>query len=213
MVVNCIFGYKCDLSEPSCRAGGPIDRLKRLASTRSTFVEVQLGEGVPMFQRITRTVPTAMFTVALVAGSAFAAGAEVLGATQPADARTAGIACEHVVGPTSGIVKLSSCHSSGRLAGYGTLPGKMFISGTKRSGVIHWTSGNHSYSTTVSATTLPDSSGEYCVQHGYRGEYVVKGEVTKNTDPNIAVGQSVYSVVCISSAGAVKQTHYGSFEV
>ena len=37
--------------------------------------------------------------------------------------------------------------------------------------------------------------------------------VTANTDPAISVGQAVYSVVCISSAGAVKQTHYGSFEV
>jgi len=60
---------------------------------------------------------------------------------------------------------------------------------------------------------LPDSSGEYCVRHGYKGEYVVKGKVTANTDPDIAVGQSVYSVVCISSAGAVKQSHYGYFTV
>ena len=166
-----------------------------------------------MLQRVARTVPRPALTLALGAVSALTVGAGLLGATQPAEAGTAGIACEHVVGTTSGVVKLSSCHSGGQLAGYGTASGKVFMPGTKRTEVIRWTSGNHSYSTTVSATTLPDSSGEYCVQHGFKGEYIVKGKVTANTDPAISVGQAVYSVVCISSAGAVKQTHYGSFEV
>jgi hypothetical protein len=166
-----------------------------------------------MFQWVTRTVPRSAVTLALVSVSGLAVGAGLLDATQPAGAATAGVACEHVIGTTNGVVKLSSCHSSGQLPGNGTVPGRVFNPGTKRTGIIRWISGNHSYSTTVSATTLPDSSGEYCVQHGYKGEYIVKGKVTVNTDPDIAVGQAVYGVVCISSSGDVKQTNYGSFKV
>lgn len=164
------------------------------------------------------TVVRSVLSVSLISVSALVTSAALLGAAQPAGAATPptaapGIACEHVTGTTSGVVKLSSCHSSGLLAGSGTVPGKVFISGKKTTGVIRWTSGTHSYSTTVSTTTLPDSSSEFCVRHGYKGEYILQGKVTANTDPDIAVGQSVYSVVCISSAGAVKQAHYASFRV
>lgn len=145
---------------------------------------------------------------------ALATSAGLVGSTQPAGAgtRAPGVECEHVTGTTGGVVTLSSCHSAGMTAGIGTVPGKLFISGKKTTGVIRWTEGKGSYSTTVSTTTLPDSSGEYCARHGYRGEYFVEGKVTANTDPEIAVGQSVSSGVCISSTGAVRQTHYGYFE-
>lgn len=171
-----------------------------------------------MPQRVTRTVGRSALSGSLIAVAALATCAGLVGATQSADAGTPlaaapGISCEHVIGTTGGVVTLSACRSRGQLAGNGTVPGKVFIPGTKRIGVIHWTSGNHSYSTTASITTSPDSSGEYCARHGYKGEYVVKGRVTANTDPDIAVGQSVYSVVCISSSGAVKQTHYGYLDV
>ncbi len=171
-----------------------------------------------MRQRSAGTVARSTSLVPLFAISALAFSAGPFGSIQPAGAGTApfriiaptGIKCEHVTGTTGGVVTLSSCRSSSPDAGTGTVPGKMFSSGKRTTEVIRWTSEGRNYSTTVSTTTSPDSSGEYCARHGYRGEYVVRGMVTANTDPDIAVGQSVSGGVCISSAGAVRQTHYGS---
>lgn len=155
------------------------------------------------------------FSVFLIGVSATATSVGLVDSAQPADAGTSapGIECEHVAGTIGSVVTLSSCHSARMTAGTGKVPGMVFNSGKRTTGVIRWTEGGHSYSTTVSTTTSPDSSRSYCVRHGYRGEYVVKGKVTASTDPEVAVDQSVSSGVCISSTGAVRQTHYGYFEL
>ena len=183
----------------------------RVAPASRTMRAEELGEVVHMRQRTARWT----LSVFLIAVSASATGAGLVDSAQPADAgtRAPGIECEHITGTTDGVVTLSSCHSAGLTAGTGKVPGKVFISGKRTTGAIRWTEGTHSYSTTVSTTTAPDSSRSYCVRHGYRGEYVVKGKVTASTDPAVADGQSVSSGVCVSSTGVVRQTHYGYFEL
>jgi hypothetical protein len=123
-----------------------------------------------------------------------------------------GIRCAHVIGTTGGAVTLSSCRSNGKAAGTGSVPGNVFI-GTA-TGTFTWTSRKSSYSTTVSTTTSPDpSASTFCARQGFGTQYIVNGTVTANTDPDIAVGQSVDGLLCISPAGAVRQTHYGSLSL
>ena len=121
-----------------------------------------------------------------------------------------GVSCEHIAGTTSGGVTLSSCHASGGgVVGVGTMPGTM-LKGTSK-GSISWTLGSQSSSTTIAVTTAlgPNPTKGWCASRGLGRPYDVTGKVTADTEPHIAVGQAVKAYICISSAGAVKQNHYG----
>lgn len=124
------------------------------------------------------------------------------------------VTCKHASGSTSKVVTLTSCRQTeppgGKaVLGSGSVPGRLFIPGKAAVGVIHWTSGSHTYSTTVSTTTKPYAPTDWCPKHGYKNEDAISGKVTSSTDPDISVGQSVYGDVCISSSGVVVQSHYG----
>jgi len=139
-----------------------------------------------------------------------AAPVGLAGATGPAEASSGNVYCEHVSGTTSSQVKLSSCHSGGLMVGTGILPGST-LKGTS-TGTIAWTDGNHSYSTTIAVKTVGSNPGSgWCARKGLGRQYYVSGKVTANTEPHIAVGDPVYASICISSAGVVKQSHYGRF--
>ena len=125
-----------------------------------------------------------------------------------------GIGCEHVSGTTSGLVTLSSCRAAGgSLVGTGTMPGAI-LKGSGH-GTISWRVGKTLSSTTISVkTTLgPDPTTGWCARKGLGRQYHVAGKVTANTEPNVAVGQTVNGYICISAAGGVKQTHYGEFGI
>jgi hypothetical protein len=98
------------------------------------------------------------------------------------------------------------------VAGKGTLPGDTFI-GTA-TGTITWVHGRSSYSTTISITTTQGSgSGRYCARKGAY-MYSVTGTVTANTDPDVAVGESVSDIaLCINPTGTVKQAPYRTIYV
>jgi hypothetical protein len=78
-------------------------------------------------------------------------------------------------------------------------------------GTITWRLGKPSYFTTIAVkTTLgPNPTKGWCPSRGFGRPYYVTGRVTADTEPHIAVGQSVNGYLCISSAGAVRQSHYG----
>jgi hypothetical protein len=120
-----------------------------------------------------------------------------------------GINCQHVTGSTRDAVVLSSCHSDRQAAGQGTMSGKLLV-GSGVPGVISWTWWKSTYSTKIVITTTPDSStGGYCAREGFGTLSIVRGKVTATTDPDTAVGQSVYGTLCISPSGVVRQSHYG----
>lgn len=121
-----------------------------------------------------------------------------------------GVYCEHASGTTGGAVKLSSCHTGGGgLVGTGMMPGAV-LKGTGK-GTISWRLGTQSFSTTIEVTTKlgPNPTKGWCPSRGLGRQYDVAGKVTADTEPEIAVGQAVNAYICISSSGAVKQTHYG----
>jgi hypothetical protein len=150
-----------------------------------------------------------------VAGAACMIG--LLGPAGPAGANqeTTNVYCKVIHGTTSGTVSLTSCRARqpGPHApnpGSGTIPGATLV-GTS-TGTVTWTAGANSYSTTISVTTTraPEAAQAFCFRkHSVR--YDVLGTVTANNHPDIAVGDGVYSSLCINSAGVVKQPHYGSF--
>jgi hypothetical protein len=119
-----------------------------------------------------------------------------------------GIGCGNVIGSTHGVVTLETCKSGGKLAGPGTLSGITFVG--KRTGTISWTPGGHHYSTTIKVSTSMVPARQSCGGTHTWKAYDVKGTVSANTDPDLAVGYSVNGYLCINPAGAVKQSHYGS---
>jgi hypothetical protein len=152
---------------------------------------------------------TAVALAATVLIAATPAG--IAGAAGPALKHGSGVVCEHASGTTKSAVELSSCHAGGEMVGTGSVPGSTFKD--TKTGTVAWRDGNHSYSTTITVKTSlgPNPGTGWCPRKGLGHQYYVSGKVTANTEPHIAVGDSVYASICISAAGVVKQSHYGRF--
>ncbi len=210
-------GADVNWSPPSSDGGASITQYKILATdltdparggqTAQTKGYVgQIIHGLTVGDRYTLTVRAAN---SAGTGPASAPSNAVV-PTPPAPPR--GVYCKHVSGTTGDDVKLSSCRPvGGGVVGTGMLHGAV-LKGTAR-GTISWRLGRQLSSTTIAVkTTLgPDPTKGWCVIRGLGREYDVSGKVTANTQPDIAVGQAVSGYICISSAGAVKQSHYGRF--
>jgi len=134
-----------------------------------------------------------------------------------ADQFSTNVFCKQVQGTTGGTVTLTHCKArqGGPFPqhppnpGIGTISGATFV-GTS-TGTVTWTAGANSYSTTVTVTSTraPDVYQRWCGRMGST-QYYVNGTVTANDHPDIAVGDGVLGYLCISPAGVVKQSHYGS---
>jgi len=131
-----------------------------------------------------------------------------------ADQFNTNVYCRQVRGTTGGSVALTSCKA--RTVGMhppnpgsGTIPGATFV-GTS-TGTVTWTAGANSFSTTVTVTSTraPDVAQRWCGRLGST-LYYVNGTVTANDHPDITVGDRVFGALCISPAGVVRQTKYGS---
>jgi hypothetical protein len=206
-----------NFEEPSANAGTPITHNTATATDltnpanggqQATDVGVPYGN----YDSITikHLVPGDSYTISVTATNSAGTGP----ASTPSNTVVptgppppSGITCGHVSGSTSSVVAMASCRSAGMVAGKGTLPGDTFI-GTA-TGTITWVHGRSSYSTTISITTRKESvRGGYCARKGAY-MYSVTGTVTANTDPDVAVGESVSDVaLCINPTGTVKQAAY-----
>lgn len=208
-------GADVDWSPPSSDGGASITQYKILATdltdparggqkARTKGYVGQIIHGLTVGDRYTLTVRA----INSVGSGPASAPSNAVVPAPPAPPR--GVYCQHVSGTTSGDVKLSSCRpSGGGVVGMGTLPGAV-LKGTGK-GTIAWRLGKQLSSTTITVTTTlgPDPTKGWCPSRGLGRQYDVTGKVTATTEPHIAVGQAVSGYVCISSAGAVKQTHYG----
>lgn len=210
-------GADVNWSPPSSDGGASITQYKILATdltdpgrggqTAQTKGSVgQIIHGLTVGDRYTLTVRASN---SAGTGPASAPSNPVV-PTPPAPPR--GVYCKHVSGTTGDDVKLSSCRpEGGGVVGMGMMPGAV-LNGTGK-GTISWRLGKQLSSTTIAVkTTLgSDPTKGWCAERGLGRPYDVTGKVTANTEPDIAVGQAVSGYICISSAGAVKQSHYGKF--
>ena len=204
---------------PSSDGGAPITRYKILATDLSDPARGgQKAATKGSVGQIVRGLTAGdRYTFTVSAGNSVGTGPTSTPSNTVVPALSApprGISCEHVTGTTSGIVTLSSCHAvGGALAGKGTMSG-VTLKGTRK-GTISWRVGNEMSSTTIAVkTTLaPNPTKGWCPSRGFGQPYDVTGKVIADSEPDIAVGQAVTGYICVSSAGAVKQNHYGSLSL
>ena len=211
-----------NFEEPSSNGGTPITHNTATATDltnpanggqQATDVGVPYGNSDSM--TIKHLVPGDSYTITVTATNSAGTGP----ASTPSNTVVptgppppSGISCGHVSGTTSSLVTMASCRSAGKAAGKGTVSGATFIGSA--TGTITWTHGRSSYSTTISITTTQESgSSGYCARKGAY-MYSVTGTVMANTDPDVAVGESVSDVaLCINPTGTVKQAAYRTIYV